>query len=216
MKSVWIFILISVSAVLLSCSRCDLQVVPGIDNPWIGPEEQAVERSCLYFTCFTDSLKTSDIRWGTERSYGKPLDKYNDLIVSYLKRKRLLQSWPETQSNHNGYQQRLAPFTFHIVAIEPVVVVMVPHDFGETHNRSTFDIVGFHPKQFLINQYMMNYFEYGTSVPFHENPLWFSPDLKIGPIPVPKKERGDLVIEHRKIELVFKKQGGIYEVIRLK
>jgi hypothetical protein len=192
-----------------------LQVVSGVDTPWIGPEEQAVQRSCSYFSCFMDSVKTSDTRWGTERSDGKPIYTYNDKIVSYLKRKRLLQSWPETQSNYNGYQQRLAPFKFYIVSVEPLVVIMIPHDFGEIR-RANVAIVGWHPEQAFRNSFMINYFEYGTYLPFHENQLWFSQDLKIGPIPVPKKERGDLVIEHRKIELVFKKQGGIYEVIRLK
>ncbi|TWI61924.1 hypothetical protein LZ24_03403 [Desulfobotulus alkaliphilus] len=216
MKSIWIFILISLSAVLLSCSRCDLQVVPGVDTPWIGSEEQAVERSCSYFSCFMDSVATTDTRWGTERSDGQHLYKYNDKIVSYLKRKRLLQSWPESNFNYNGYQQRLAPFKFYIVSVEPLVIIMIPYDFGEIKNRGRACLVGDRPSQFIANKYMVNYFEYGTYVPFHENPLWFSPDLKIGPIPVPKKERGDLVIEHRKIELVFKKQGGIYEVIRLK
>jgi hypothetical protein len=101
-----------------------------------------------------------------------------DAADNYLKRLGFFDRWPETGSSVGNVIERLAPFTFHIVAIEPTVVIMVPHDFGNPKgNRSTTDIVGFAPEQSVGSRYMLNFFEYGTKLPYHPDVLWFSPDI---------------------------------------
>jgi len=105
-----------------------------------------------------------------------------DSAMRYLEELGYFQRWPKTNAGFDNYIQRLAPFTFHLVSTQPIIIVMVPHDFGNANDgRSISEIVGRPPKQATNTKYMLNHIEYGTTFPYHTEALWFSPDLRVPP-----------------------------------
>jgi hypothetical protein len=138
-----------------------------------------------------------------------------DSAEHYLKQLGYFDRWPESQSSIGSIRQRLAPFTFHIVAIEPTVVIMVPHDFGHPEgNRSTLDIVGHASKQFFQSRYMLNYIEYGTRLPYHPDILWFSPDIGAAPAALARRSDSEQAVVHERIRLVMKREGSVWTTRR--
>lgn len=159
--------------------------------------------------------EATDTVWVTASGKRRDVLQLSDSVDSYLKRLGCFDQWPESQSSVGNIRLRLAPFTFHIVAMEPMVVIMVPHDFGNPKsNRSTYDIVGHQPKQAFGCRYMLNYIEYGTTVPYHRDILWFSPDIGTAPLALTRRNDSELEIHHKRIRLVTKREGDVWTTRR--
>lgn len=93
--------------------------------------------------------------------------------------------WPETDSSIGSVNLRLAPYRFTIVSIFPTVVLMEPHRYPERKGRSTNEVLAPRPTQSVSSfsgLILMNDFAYGTSGSYFPGMLWFSPDLKCGPV----------------------------------
>ncbi|MBI3417244.1 MAG: hypothetical protein HY043_18290 [Verrucomicrobia bacterium] len=108
-----------------------------IDGPWVAPGVHAREsmRTRLFFYA---PLPEHVIFWTNAK--GRRVETYNivDASVRYLEELGYFDRWPKAGLNMNGYDSRVAPFTFHIVAIEPTVIVMTPQAF-----RSKQDVLSY-------------------------------------------------------------------------
>ena len=214
-------LLIFLSALVLISSSCSTGrltaewVERPIDGPWIAPQIHAREFEREYFAGVLDSVSTSDVVWTTATGSRRDAFQIVASVQRHLMKLGYFERWPESGSNVSGYQQRLAPFTFHIVAIEPTIVIMVPHDFGDPKgNRSINDIVGQPPKQSFQSRYMLNSIEYGTTLPFQSDILWFSPDLGTAPAMPERRTDSEMEVRHKEIRLVLKKDGDLWTTQR--
>lgn len=108
-------------------------------------------------------------------------------VDKFIQQTDVYRTWPGTQSYFNSLEQRLAPFTLTLVSLDPIVVIMQPHDYGSPVNRSTYDIVGWR-EHALFLQGLMNYLYYGTQLSKSAETWWFSPDLKQPPVRLVMKE----------------------------
>jgi hypothetical protein len=182
-----------------------------IDGPWSAPDIHSREFKREYFANFMDDGVTSDKEWTT--ATGSHLNAYRvaDSVEHYLKKRGYLDQWPQSQAGVGDYILRVAPYTFHIVTIDPTVVIMVPHNFGNPRdNRSSGDIVGWPPKQSFTSDRMLNYIQYGTSFPYSTNILWFSPDRSSAPAEPSRLGDSELEIVGKHIKLVMKKDGDLW------
>jgi len=178
-----------------------------IDGPWVAPGIHAREltRTSLHFY---SPVAEHDTFWTTANGARKDADKIIDSTMRYLEKLGYFDRWPKTGFGFDDYDRRLAPFTFHIIAIEPIIVTMVPHDFGsQVVGKSGTQILGPRPKQGVSSKFMMNYIEYGTSLLYHPDVLWFSPDLRIPPTPLSRYSDSEQSIDHKKVHLVFTRDG---------
>jgi len=182
-----------------------------IDGPWVAPGVHAREFSRSYYAGLMATSDATDTVWTTAKGGRRNMSRILDAVERHLKQLGYFDRLPESQSGYDGYIQRLAPFKFHVVAINPTVVLMVPHDFGNPKgNRSTRDIVGSQPKQSRGSKYMINYIEYGTKLPYHPDILWFSPDLGTSPMPLTRRTSSEQEIIHKRIRLVTKGEGDAW------
>jgi hypothetical protein len=186
-----------------------------IDGPWTAPGVHAREFTRSYFAGLMHTSDATDTVWTTANGNRRDVLGTVDSVERYLKKLGYFDQWPETGSSSGGYTHRLAPFTFHIVAIDPTVVLMVPHDYGNPKgNRSTRDILGSQPKQAWGSRYMLNPIAYGTSLPYHPEILWFSPDLGSVPKPLTRRSDSEQELVHKRIRLVTKREGDTWTTRR--
>lgn len=176
-----------------------------IDGPWVSPGVHARQFTRSYFAGLMHTSDATDTVWSTASGLRRSTSSVADSVERKLKRLGYFDRWPESGSSVGGYQQRLAPFTFHIVALDPTVVILVPHDFGEPRgNRSNNQIIGSMPKQAFSSQYMLNYIAFGTRLPYHPDILWFSPDLGTAPVALARRSESEQEVVHKRIKLVLK------------
>ncbi|MBA4146612.1 MAG: hypothetical protein H0X66_00745 [Verrucomicrobia bacterium] len=179
-----------------------------IDGPWVAPSVQTREFERAYFAGMMDSVVTTETDWTFAYGTRRAASDIAASIQRYLKELGYFDRWPESQSSSDGYRERLAPFTFHIVSIDPTAVMMVPHDFGDPKgNRSIVDIVGWPPKQSFSSRYMLNHIEYGPTLPYHPEVLWFSPDLRVPPTRLTSHTESEQRLSHKRINLIVRKKG---------
>lgn len=178
-----------------------------IDGPWVSSGTQTKQFSKSYFAGYMHTSDATDTVWTTSSGSRRNIQSIAESVDSQLKRLGYFDRWPESNAGYNGYQQRLAPFTFHIVALDPTIVLMVPHDFGDPKaRRSINDIVG-RPPQALGSRYMINYIEYGPKLPYHRETLWFSPSLGTAPTPLAKRGDSEQELVHKRIRIVATREG---------
>ena len=178
-----------------------------LDGPWVAPGVQVKEFSRTYFAGYMHTSDATDTVWTTSSGSRRNIQNISDSVDSHLKKLGYFDRWPESNAGYNGYQMRLAPFTFHIVALDPTIVLMVPHDFGDPKaRRSINDIVG-RPPQALGSRYMLNHIEYGPKLPYHPEILWFSPSLGTAPTPLAKRGDSEQELVHKRIRIVATREG---------
>ena len=102
---------------------------------------------------------------------------FRDRIDDFLRDQHLIEHWGPSGANANGNQLRTAPFVFTIVCVEPVVVMMTPHDFSRA--KAIYDVTG--SKNGLPTRYMVNDYKLDTAVPYAAKMLFFLPETGIGP-----------------------------------
>jgi len=147
--------------------------------------------------------------WTDAKGHRVEVLKIVDSAMRYLEGLGYFQRWPETNVGFDDYVQRLAPYTFHIVSIQPTIVVMIPHDFGNpTDGRSITQIVGQPPNQSVSTKYMINHIEYGTTFPYHPEALWFSSELRVPPTKI-AAHTGEQEIVHPGIKLVITRKDEV-------
>lgn len=186
-----------------------------IDGPWAAPGTHAREFSRSYFAGLMHTSDATDTVWVTASGKRRDMLQLSDSVDSYLKHLGYFDRWPESQSIVGSIRLRLAPFTFHIIAVEPTVVIMIPHDFGNPKgNRSTYDIVGQPPRHSFQSRYMLNYIEYGTRLPYHSDILWFSPDTGAAPAALTRHSDSEQEIHHKRIRLVLTRAGDLWTTRR--
>ncbi len=180
-----------------------------LDGPWIAPGVQAREYSRSYFAGLMHTSDAIDTVWTTSSGARRNMMEILDSVDNHLKKLGYFDRWPESNAGYNGYRQRLAPFTFHVVAIDPTIVLMVPHDFGDPKaRRSINDIVGRQSgRQARGSSYMINYIEYGPKLPYHPETLWFSPSLGTAPTLLAKRGDSEQELVHKRIRIVATREG---------
>ena len=177
-----------------------------IDGPWAAPGVQ-VRQVTRTDMPFYSPLPEHVTYWINAKGEREEAYKHFDSSVRYLDELGYFDRWPKTRVYYNNYNQRLAPFTFHLIAISPTVVVMVPHEYQT-------ESIGRDPGQSYETKYMLNPIQFGTSIPSQTNLLWFSPDLRVPPMPVTRISDSEQRIVHPKIKLLFSKEGDIWRTKR--
>ena len=167
-----------------------------------------------------DAGAVYNTEWTTATGSRRDAARIPTAIDHYLKQRGYFDQWPESGSSIGGYGvQRVAPFKFYVVAVDPLVVIMAPHDFGNPKgNRSIYNIVGPEPKQAFGSPHMLNYIEYGTRLPYNTNLLWFSPEISSAPLPLTAhgETEMELVNQRKHLKLVLKKSGDCWTTERIK
>ena len=151
-----------------------------IDGPWMSSTCQAREFTRTYVAGVMHSGSAGDTKWTSDAGSVNQFSIRN-LIANYMHKTGMVKDWQRASGTSNGIEQRLAPYTFHVVSVLPTVVIMVPKDYGDINQKSTSEIIGNryqNQKPYLTSPHVINPIEYGTSVPYSDTLVWFSPDLK--------------------------------------
>ena len=194
------------TAFCLGCTR--LAEIP-IDGPWVAPGIHAREFERTK-SRVSSPLSEHVSFWTDAKGHRVEVFKIVDPAMRYLEGLGYFQRWPETNMGFDDYIQRLAPYTFHLVSMQPTIVVMIPHDFGKASDgRSIAQMVGSPPKQSVSTKYMINHIEYGTTFPYHPEGLWFSPDLRVPPTKIGARTGNEQEIVHPGIKLVITRKGEV-------
>ena len=184
------------------------------DLPWSGPNRRVIEERRTYSVAMAPTGHQTDYRWVTSSFSKRDPFSYPDQIDAYLNKLGMISRWPESQSGVNGIRLRVAPYKFTIVSVHPLIVVMRPHDFGRLENRSNNDIVG-NPPQAMRSGYLLNYYEYGTTILYQSDLLWFSPDLNQKPQELGLRQNNSRTLEWDTEEIVLTERNGTVTSTRL-
>ncbi len=66
----------------------------------------------------------------------------------------------------DGIDQRIAPYRFFIVSLEPTIVIMTDYDYGSIENKSNVELCGqLNRQHFSYSKYLVNGYHYGSSIP---------------------------------------------------
>lgn len=157
--------------------------------------------------------RTMDVRWEDARGVKHRPRDIVEHAQSYLDASGMSQNWPLAGiyigGSRGGVEQRIAPFDFTIVSIDPVVVLMTPHELGPDIEGTRREIVGeLADRHQLRGRWLANPFRYGSRMPYDEHVLWFSPDLKHGPseLPMTNAVSEVLLLPHGRLRLMRKGQ----------
>ena len=146
------------------------------DAPLCGAGKMAVSKSRVcYPPFFVPATEWTERGWDTgnqiinQISIVEGIDKHLDKI-GFIKQQEAIQGWV------NNIQQRMAPYRFFIVSVDPVIVVMTSYDYGTVENKSNVELASKLTEQHLgYSPYLVNGYHYGSSVPKMSNYKWFSP-----------------------------------------
>jgi hypothetical protein len=125
------------------------------------------------------------------------------------------------------YTQRVAPYRFFVVSIEPTVVVMqsAPHlpEWWHEHVRQEYSQTSRWsqwyrslPEKQLVPYlaWLHNPLEFGTELPRGTGWKWFSPDLNQLPVDLPLTENGEAILPLKEGRLKFLPSASGWTVIR--
>ena len=187
----------------------------GRDAPWAAAGVRAKEMYRRDLVSFSTAGTTGTMAW--EDAQGAKHVQYEvwTKAQEHLIAGGVLSDWPITGSIVSGVEQRLAPFKFFIVSIEPTVVVMLPHEFEDPIGRSTSEILGRDLEKGLFSKYLMNKGHHGVVCPYAEEFMWFSPDLDIGPTSISVKLHEAATITVGNDQLVFKRIDDSMQIDRV-
>jgi hypothetical protein len=186
------------------------------DGPWAGPGQRCALERRERKVAFSVTGSTTDSRFRSPN--GRTVDDWKTSVAfgAYLDEAGILATWQETGAGVGKYKQVLGPYRLYLVSVLPVVVVMVPHDYGPVKNRSVYDLVGDGSRNSLGNHRFMNYLYFGTKVPRVPEGaqlVWVSSDLKTPITPVENTAAG-FVIRHPKVVLEATRAGDGFSVVR--
>ena len=183
--------------------------------PWCGPGKHVVEERQEYDMPISPTGSVVEYRWVTSFWQKEDIYTYAEKIDSYLKEISVVDHSQESQAWADGINQRVAPYKFTFISVHPLIVIMRPYDFGPQENRSISEIVGSRGSFALQSRFLMNYYEYGTEIPFQTDLLWFSPDLNIKPQKIDLKINGKQDISWSGESLVLIEKDGVVKTERV-
>jgi hypothetical protein len=224
------------------------EIATNSDLPWAAPGRKA-----RYYSLKSWDWNNGITRvpaWGSN-SWRKeyPLDTANKAFA-FLEKHRAMNAWPaagtfETYSvyeqlqpgdvHHQDdygntivtYSQRVAPYRFFIVSIEPTVIVMQSAPelpawqeeyVQQGYSRDSRWIRWYMslPEQQRLPDlvWLQNPLEFGTELPRGSGWKWFSPDLEQLPTDLPVVESGSAVIPLKHGQLKFRPGESGWHVVR--
>lgn len=116
----------------------------------------------------------------------------------------------------NGIDQRIAPYRFFIVSLEPTIVIMTDYDYGSIENKSNAELCGqLNNRYFSYSKYMVNGYHYGSSLPKISSYKWFAPKYTKN-IQVVNKDGNIFTIKTTTTNLIYgdKEVDGWYSITR--
>lgn len=203
--------LLLLCCVALASSSCTFERLTakwqdtGIKGPWAAPGIQAQKFEREYWTFMAGAVST-DAVWRTPKGRHDARDIVSS-VDKYLMHLGYFDRWPQSQAGINGYIQRVAPFTFHVVALDPTIVIMVPHDFGSLTNRSINEIMGSAPSD-SGSDHMLNPITFGTKPPYHADVLWFSPDISQPPTRLTRRSDSEQELVAKRARIIVTRDGN--------
>lgn len=102
-------------------------------------------------------------------------------VSCQLQRTEMFKEWPCTPLWIDDVQQKLAPFRFSLVSIDPTIVLMQAHDYGAREGRSKSDVVGPSSPDSLHMDGLENWLFVGTHLPATSEIWCFAPALNKEP-----------------------------------
>ena len=149
-------------------------------------------------------------------SRGRKLDLKNifETADQFLQANGILEEWPTIQANINGEQQRVAPYKIHLVSIEPDIIVLIPHNYGELNDNSIRGIVGDRPEYASYSKYLINHIFIGSKIPFSKDTQWFCPTAKIGVSSLALDDTGTGTIQVDDVTLTLEHVDDHWEITR--
>lgn len=228
------------------------------DLPWVRPGEKAryfSKRRADWNTGVTSFAEWGSNFWRSEDPITTAYDAF-----AFLENRRAMDDWPRSHDGDSGtfthpsvydeltpdirtktdpygqtivtYLIRVAPYRFHLVSIEPTVIVMQPKpellDWWGEYVRSEYSetsrwvrwIREMQSPQLVAHTiWLENPIEFGTRLPA-ENPgstagwLWFSPDLRRPPGALPLSRTAPAELPLDRGRLVFTPVGEGWAVTR--
>jgi hypothetical protein len=152
--------------------------------PWIAPGKR-VEAWVRRDIPDLADLEGAEYRWSVGGQLVYPFDAFNPRISSFILGDPVSRGWEVGWSYGNeawSAESVLADYAFHLVSVEPMLVVMAPY---AKHRRSPHG--GGARRKPDARGYIIPYEEihYATSFAGAEGLLWFSPDLGRPAQPLP-------------------------------
>lgn len=224
------------------------EIATNADLPWAAPGRKARYYSLKSWDWNTGI--TGVAAWGSS-SWNKenPIDTANKAFA-FLEKHRAMNAWPaagtfETYSVYDQlqpgdvhhqddygntivtYTQRVAPYRFFIVSIEPTVIVMqsapelpawheeyVQQDYSRDSRWIRWYINLPEQQRLPDLVWLRNPVEFGTELPRGSGWKWFSPDLERLPTDLPLVENGSAVIPLKRGQLRFRPGESGWHVAR--
>jgi hypothetical protein len=224
------------------------EIATNSDLPWAAPGRKARYYSLKSWD-WNNGI-TGVAAWGSNsRNKENPLDTANKAFA-FLEKHRAMNAWPATgtfetysvydqrqpgdlhhQDDYGNtivtYSQRVAPYRFFIVSIEPTVIVMQSAPelpawqeeyVQQGYSRDSRWIRWYMslPEQQRLPDlvWLQNPLEFGTELPRGSGWKWFSPDLEQLPTDLPLVESGSAVIPLKHGQLKFRPSESGWHVVR--
>jgi hypothetical protein len=224
------------------------EIATNADLPWAAPGCKARYYSLKSWD-WNNGI-TGVAAWGSNsRNKENPIDTAYKAFA-FLEKHRAMNAWPATgtfesysvydqlqpgdlrhQDDYGNtivtYTQRVAPYRFFIVSIEPTVIVMqsapeLPawrEEYAQQgYSRDSRWIRWYLslPEQQRLPDlvWLQNPLEFGTELPRGSGWKWFSPDLEQLPTDLPLVENGSAVIPLRRGQLKFQPSESGWHVVR--
>jgi hypothetical protein len=151
--------------------------------PWVAVGKPAkLYIRAVYPGPFIVAGDTSEAVWQDDRGNRFALSRYQDRIERFMIKTEMMKHWQDSNSANDRGTYKLAPYRLTLLSINPMVLVMTPFDFGSIKGRSESMILEpTRGRRCLGSHYVINDLECGTSAPFGNAMLWFSPDLDVAP-----------------------------------
>jgi len=182
---------------------------------WTGPIVVGNEHAKIVKKCTRDPVyircKTAFVDHN-----GDKVELINDVqsdIDNYIRKIPQLAPWVKVRSNTSrslrAQKNSRIPYSFHIITISPLVVLVTPRDLSESDRCSSAYKLGCMNTRVLT----LEPYWYQSTPSAKNNSFWFSPDLDKGPVLIPKD------IEEYKIKLhdsvlEFESNNGIWNIQR--
>jgi hypothetical protein len=154
-------------------------------TPWIAPGTRAL----LFIRSVEGFGVTAERAWRDASGRNHFVNGIQDDIEEFLHKTGLMAQWPDSHSGNEFGTERLAPFRFTVVTVNPTVVLMTPFDFGSPTGKSESGVLApIGDKGCLGNHHMINPLECDIVALYAPEMQWFSHDLERSPAPIVWKD----------------------------
>jgi hypothetical protein len=148
-------------------------------TPWIAPGERAL----LFFRQVENFGVTGERAWRDASGRDHMVNDIQDGIEKYLHESGIMAQWPDSYTGNEYGVERVAPFRFTVVTVNPTVVLMTPFAFDLQHKAESAILAPIETPC-LGNHYMINPLECDVTALYAPEMQWFSHDLKKPPAPI--------------------------------